>query len=342
MADDVNDLGEGCALRVFRRAREPSNATSGISRWWKFSCGLSCCLLLVTACEGGAEHRDTGTFGHDDGGVDSEETSAQESGSESGGEEPQPSTDDDAAIISFGHPDLMACGQLGSASVVVRNTGATTWTPALDYELVAVGGTDPFSDYPRVALPEHAEVAPGDTWEFELSMHAPDEEGSHATSWQMARSDAAFGPVATGMVDVDCSAPLPEVPDRFDVVQAVAAEYGYLLEINTFESCGEFVQRVLMALADPEWGHVAKTSGEMQHTPEGFQAHDVDGHLITGFSHDVIYHRASNRQVDIIIAAAANSDENPEVWQTANIGWDVIPPEHYRENNPWIPAIAVE
>jgi hypothetical protein len=158
----------------------------------------------------------------------------------------------------------------------------------------------------------------------------------------MVRQDTTFGPIATGQIEVDCSVPLPEVPNVFDVVQAVAAEYGYLLEINTFESCGEFIQRVLMTLDDPDWGHVGKTAGEMQHTPASFEAFYVEEHLITGFSHDVIYHRPSDGQVDIIIAAAANSDPNPEIWQTANIGWDVIPREHYRDNNPWIPAVPLE
>ncbi len=133
-----------------------------------------------------------------------------------------------------------------------------------------------------------------------------------------------------------------ELPDVFDVVQAVAAEYPQLLEINTYESCGELVQRVLMALAeDPEWGHVAKTAGESQYTPPGFEPRDVDGHLITGFSQDAIFHRAAYRQVDIIANSSANSDPDRSIHGPATITWQVIEPEFYRPNNPWMATVPL-
>ena len=144
-------------------------------------------------------------------------------------------------------------------------------------------------------------------------------------------------PDASGPADAGEST--VELPDRSATLNEVAETYRHLLETNTYESCGEFVQRVLVAFADPEWGHVGKTSGESQHTPPGFEPRVVDGHTVTGFSHDAIYHRASNRQVDVIVNAAANSDPRPEIWSPASVTWGVIPPEHYRENNPWIPAV---
>lgn len=158
---------------------------------------------------------------------------------------------------------------------------------------------------------------------------------SATTGGQGGAGDGGAGGAGGGPPDA-------EVPDVFSIVEQVAAEHPELLEINTYESCGELVQRVLMALADdPEWGHVAKTAGESQYTPPGFEPRDVDGYLVTGFSQDAIFHRATYWQVDIIANAAANSDPNPEIHGPATITWGVIEREHYRENNPWMAPVPL-
>jgi hypothetical protein len=248
--------------------------------------------------------------------------------------------EDDAAIVSFQFPQLVACKAAAAAQVVVKNVGTSTWTPAGGYKLGAVGDSDPLSQLTRATLPDGTAVAPGETWQFELALVAPEQEGSYLSDWQMVRENVAwFGQSVAPTVSVECAPKLPDPPYRFDVVQQVANDYGHLLQTNTWASCGEFVQRVLVALNDPDWGHVGKTAGEGQYSPPNFD-HWVDGHLITGFSHDVIWHKPSNRQIDIVINAAANSDANPAIWGPASVGWEEIDPVHYRENNPWLPAVA--
>lgn len=248
--------------------------------------------------------------------------------------------DDDAEVVSFEYVPVMACGQWGWAQLVMRNTGTNTWSAEGGYALVATVAPDPFGGT-VVALPDLIEVPQEGTWLFDIEMQAPETDGDHGMSWHMARAANAFGATATGGVQVDCSTPLPDLPDHFPIVEQVAAEHAHLLETNTFESCGELVQHVLVALSavDPEWGHVAKTAGEYQHTPPDFEPHDVDGHFITGFSHDAIFHRASYWQVDIIANAGANSDADPAIHGPASITWQVIEREFYRENNPWIPTV---
>ncbi|MBX3125747.1 MAG: hypothetical protein KF718_03490 [Polyangiaceae bacterium] len=245
---------------------------------------------------------------------------------------------DDAKIVSFEFPAAIACEQSAQAWVEVENTGSSTWTREAEYKLGAVGDSDPLSATTRVELPDGVTVAPGEKWTFDITLVAPAQSGAQLSDWQMLREQVAwFGQSVAPTVNVDCTPKVP-TPYRFDVIQQVASDYAHLLQINTWESCGEFVQRVLAALDDPAWGHVGKTAGEGQYSPPNFE-HWVDGHLVTGFSHDVIWHKPSNQQVDIIINAAANSDANPAIWGPAQVGWEEIDPVHYRDNNPWLPAV---
>jgi hypothetical protein len=246
---------------------------------------------------------------------------------------------DDAEIASIEFPSAIACQKSAAAKITVKNAGSSTWTPDAGYALGAVGDSDPLSPSTRIALPAGTAVAPGQSWEFALTLNAPDQAGSYLSDWQMVREQVAwFGQSVAPTVAVECEQTWPPTPYRFDVVQQVASQYGHLLQTNTWESCGEFVQRVLVALNDPDWGHVGKTEGEGQYSPPGFSQW-VDGYLLTGFSHDVIWHKPSNRQVDIVINAAANSDANPAIHGPASVGWEEIEREHYRDNNPWLPAI---
>lgn len=247
----------------------------------------------------------------------------------------------DAEVVSFQHEATLACGASATAQLVLRNTGSETWSAAAGDSLVSVG-SDPFGGT-AVPIPDLVEVSAGGTFLFEIGMVAPAEGGTYATSWQMARGGSPFGAIATGEIAVDCTAPTPELPDVYPIIEQVAAEHGDLLETNTYESCGQFVQHVLAALSaqDPEWGHVSKTAGESQYTPPGFGPIDVDGWTVTGFSHDAIFHRASYWQVDIIVNAAANSDPDPSIHGPASITWGVIPQDEYRKNNPWMPAVPL-
>jgi hypothetical protein len=128
----------------------------------------------------------------------------------------------------------------------------------------------------------------------------------------------------------------PPTPYVMDIIEDVARLYPHLLETNTWQSTGEFTQRVVLALcagvapASCEWGHVGKSAGEGGAT------------LHTGVrvSHDVIWHKPSNQQVDILAYAAANSHPDPvEVPPgPATLTWIEIPRHEYRPSNLWTPA----
>ena len=142
-----------------------------------------------------------------------------------------------------------------------------------------------------------------------------------------------------------------KTPNLFTVVQQTASAFPRLLIENTYESCLEFTQRVLMASGDPAWGHVGKTKSESQSVPAGFtpiavQIIRADGQRetiqITGVSHDAIFHKPSNTIVDILGKAAANSDANPAIHGSAVPQWNEIASELNRITNPWIAAIAVQ
>lgn len=316
--------------------------------WGSSRVGGLALLVGAAACGGDAGSRESADGGGLSGGAAATDTDPDpgtdegDGTGESGADDddgPAGTLDEDAEVVDFQVAPMLACNEASAAQLVLRNTGTNTWNAAGGYAL-APTGVDPFGGT-TVPFPELVEVPTGGTHVFDLQMLAPETDGAYASSWQMARAGAPFGPVASAEVTVDCSAPMPELPDDYPIVEAVAAQYGHLLETNTYESCGEFVQHVLAAMSaqDPEWGHVGKTAGESQHTPAGWTPMEVDGHTITGFSHDAIFHRASYWQVDIIVNAAANSDPDPSIHGPASITWGVIPQEDYRKNNPWIPAV---
>lgn len=143
------------------------------------------------------------------------------------------------------------------------------------------------------------------------------------------------------------------VGDPLSCVHAVAAAHRTLIEINTFESCAEFLGHVLAALG-PDWGYVGKVGGESQHRPKGFiqgERVGVDGkrYFVTGVSHDAIKRR-DGQVIDILGNAAANEPCDPSklppgepCWKPgpANAGWNVVPPQHWRDSNPFVPSTAV-
>jgi hypothetical protein len=136
-----------------------------------------------------------------------------------------------------------------------------------------------------------------------------------------------------------------EAPNRFRHVQELATHYPALVT-NFHEGWGQFIQHALLMLnfVDPgEWGHVAKTAGEGQYTPPGFEPRDVNGHRITGFSQDAIFHKPSHTQIDILSGGQfdKNGDPNPNIDPNRVPQWDVIPREHYRPNNPWMAPVPI-
>jgi hypothetical protein len=131
-------------------------------------------------------------------------------------------------------------------------------------------------------------------------------------------------------------------------LRAVAANSQDLLNRNTNVDCYEFSHRVLLALNDPHWGHVGKTSGEGQFPLPGLgvrKGRDGNDYVISGVSHDAIYYCAvlnpngscaysgGDWQVDLL----GNGNDGPDpLGSPARPQWSVIPQMYYRPQNPFI------
>lgn len=172
---------------------------------------------------------------------------------------------DDARIRSVSFPSGMDCGEVGSALVIVENTGTTTWTRAGDYKLGAIGDDDPLVvGDTRAWLPEEASVAPGFEYAFEIDIAAPADEGTVTSDWQMVHENVAwFGDAIAAEVEVRCeeeteAEDLP-LPDMSHIVEEVAAEHPDWLadscqdEGGTWDFMDEVVDR--LRLEDERWGY---------------------------------------------------------------------------------------
>lgn len=112
---------------------------------------------------------------------------------------------------------------------------------------------------------------------------------------------------------------MADAPNHRRIVEQVNDEYPHLLRHNTYASCAEFEQRVLKRLPpNEEWGHVGKSSGEKGHTfPNDVRV-----------SHDAIFSRKFNRQVDIIKGGGGHP-------APGGVDWREIHPSEYRPSNVW-------
>ena len=115
---------------------------------------------------------------------------------------------DDAAVVSVTFPDALSCGATTMATVVVRNTGTTTWSRADGYKLGAVGDADPLHPgEPRVWINAGDTVPPGATHEFDVPLTGPATPATYATRWQMVHESVAwFGQTASHNVVTSCAA----------------------------------------------------------------------------------------------------------------------------------------
>ncbi len=117
-------------------------------------------------------------------------------------------------------PANMTPGQTCNVTVTYRNRGVL-WTNARSFKLGAVGDSDPFTAFNRVALA--AEVRPGDTYVFTFTMTAPTTPNIYTTDWRMVRDGVAwFGPTVTRQVTVG-SGPFPPSITLQPVSQSIAA-----------------------------------------------------------------------------------------------------------------------
>lgn len=114
---------------------------------------------------------------------------------------------DEATVVSSTLPTSLPCAQLVTVRVSVRNTGTTTWTAAEGYKLGAVGDSDPFGPG-RITLPVTASIAPGQTWDFQVPLQAPNGSTTGTSDWRMVRENVRwFGDVTSSSVSVSCGPP---------------------------------------------------------------------------------------------------------------------------------------
>lgn len=127
-----------------------------------------------------------------------------------------------------------------------------------------------------------------------------------------------------------------------DLTRRIDRENPGLLQRNLGSTCFEFARLVIAALTAEgrRASHIAKTRGEGQFTPPGFEPREVKGldgktYFATGVSHDAIW--VDGIQVDLI--ARANDTEQalalPDGGHMVGIPvWNEIRPEFWRPNNP--------
>ena len=117
-----------------------------------------------------------------------------------------------AQIVSQNVPTAVASGQYLDASVVVKNTGSTTWTNSSSSYAFQLGSQNPASNniWGGNALTLGQDIAPGQTTTFTFHVPAPSQAGAYNFQWQMLQNTSSgpqyFGS-STPNVQVVVSAP---------------------------------------------------------------------------------------------------------------------------------------
>lgn len=112
---------------------------------------------------------------------------------------------DDALVEYVSLQPELACSAADFMTIVVTNTGTTSWSEEDEIRLGAVDDQDPLAVDTRLYLPDGVEVRPGDTWVFNIDAVAPPTPGTYTTDWRMVREDVHwFGDIGSEEVDVSC------------------------------------------------------------------------------------------------------------------------------------------
>ncbi len=194
-------------------------------------CALSSGLCLVLSCSDSAGTTGpttaaptsiTLTGASDSGEATGDDTTANETGGSMSDPSGEPTTDgltaDASEVVASALPDALACGELFAASVTVRNTGASTWTPD-EFKLGTVDDSDPLfaGGDTRVWLGEGVSVPPGDAHTFEFALTAPAQPGTYLTDWRMVHEGVQwFGATAAANVVVSCEGGVPDGVPQLD------------------------------------------------------------------------------------------------------------------------------
>jgi hypothetical protein len=126
-----------------------------------------------------------------------------------------------------------------------------------------------------------------------------------------------------------------------DISTEVNSRFPHLLDENVVETVFEFLLKVKFELIKNGYrvAFIGKTRGESQHVPQGFIEHVVNGHVITGVSHDALW--VNDAQYDFVIAA---NDTNRPIFDSDNDATkrrikasptaNAVDPKWWRSNNP--------
>lgn len=109
--------------------------------------------------------------------------------------------DNDDQILSVNVPTRMTAGEKYKVSVLVQNTGQSTWTAAGGYSLGAVGNRPTWT---VMRAPVLADVGPNGSTTFDFEVTAPTTAGSYKFDWGMLQELVEwFGPTTGTPVTVD-------------------------------------------------------------------------------------------------------------------------------------------
>ncbi len=112
-------------------------------------------------------------------------------------------------LVSHDIPSSMTPGQTATAHITFRNRGVL-WNDARSFKLGAVGDSDPFTATTRYNV--GAEIGPGQTRTFTVSLTAPSTPGTYTTDWRMLREGVSwFGATLTVNINVSGVAGAPTI-----------------------------------------------------------------------------------------------------------------------------------
>jgi hypothetical protein len=109
---------------------------------------------------------------------------------------------DDAEFVQASVSKLLAPGARRSVTVMMKNTGTTTWTKAAGHRLGAQNPADNFIWGPNRA-DLAADVPPGATATFTFDVTAPKEGGTYNFQWRMVHEGVSWFGVFTPNVAID-------------------------------------------------------------------------------------------------------------------------------------------
>lgn len=111
---------------------------------------------------------------------------------------------DDAEFVSQNVPGTVPAGAAFQAQLTLRNTGTTTWSEAAEYRL---GSQTPQDNQVwglgRLEIGAGVEVAPGETYTFDVDLTAPATPMEHPMQWRMVHENVGWFGETTDLLTID-------------------------------------------------------------------------------------------------------------------------------------------